>query len=136
MGVDSLPGGFIESKDEGVGVFGFLDGGEDDVRLLDAGEAVSRGQATSVGEDLLRGERCVALVAAMDGLGSLPRAGVRVDLIGEVLRAAVGVGVGPGGRAQQGEAEGVAEGVVAVLAVVEDGDARGAVAEIGPAERG
>ncbi len=42
-------------------------------------------------------------------------------------------GVGPGGGAEEGEAEGVALGVVAVLGVVEEGEAVFGVAEVGPA---
>ena len=73
--------------------------------------------------DLYGRDGVVELVAAMHGLGLLPGAGVRVEGVAEVLLAAVGVGVGRGGRAQQGEAEDAAFVVVAVLGVVEDGEA-------------
>jgi hypothetical protein len=40
--------------------------------------------------------------ARSGGEGVFPGAGVGVELVGEVLGAAVGVGVGPDGRAEQG----------------------------------
>ncbi len=129
-------GPLVHAEDEGVGVFGFLDGGEGDVFVFDAGEGVGGREAAGVREDLLGVEGIVQFVAAADGVGLPPEARVRVEGVGEVLRALVGVGVGPGGRAEERDAEGVAEGVVAVLGVVEDGEAGGGVAEIGPAEGG
>ncbi len=61
---------------------------------------------------------------------------MRVEGVLEVLMAHVGVCVRPLGRAQKGEAKEVADGVVAVLGVVDDGEAVLAVAEIGPAHGG
>ena len=81
-------------------------------------------------------ERVVEFVAAADGLGLLPGAGVGVEGVGEVLAAFVGDFVGPGGGAEEGDAEGVAGCVVAVLGVVEDGEALLGVAEVGPAHGG
>ena len=73
------------------------------------------GQGAGVGEDLFGFEWVVELVAAADGLGLLPGAGVRVEGVAEVLVALVGDFVRPGGGAEEGEAEGVALGVVAVF---------------------
>jgi hypothetical protein len=89
-----------------------------------------------VGEDLFSFERVVELVAAVDGESLLPCACVRIEGVDEVLVAAVGIGIGPGGRAEEGDAEGVAFGVVTVLGVVEDGEALMLVAEVGPAHGG
>ena len=111
----AFAGPLVHAEDEGVGVFGFFDGGEGDVGVFDAGEGVFGGQGAGVGEDLFGCERVVELVAAADGLGLLPGAGVRVEGVAEVLAALVGDFVGPGGGAEEGEAEGVAGGVVAVF---------------------
>ena len=131
--VGGFAGPLVHAEDEGVGVFGFFDGGEGDVGIFDAGEGVFGGQGAGVGEDLLGFERVVELVAAVDGQGLLPGAGVGVEGVAELLVAAVGVGIGPGGGAEEGEAEGVAYGVVAELGVVEEGEALFCVAEVGPA---
>ena len=131
-----FPAHSYHAEDEGVGVFGFLDGGEGYVGRVEGDEGVGGGEVAGVGEDLLGEERGVELVAAADGEGVFPGAGVGVELVGEVLGAAVGVGVRPDGRAEEGEAEDVAGGVVAVLAVVEEGEALLRVAEVGPAEGG
>ena len=61
------------------------------------------------------GEWVVEFVAVADGEGLLPGAGVRVEGVVEVMVAAVGIGIGPGGRAEEREAEDVADGVVAEL---------------------
>ena len=99
-------------------------------------------QECSAGRVPVWGKTCcgfewvVEFVAAADGLGLLPGAGVRVEGVAELLAAFVGDFVGPGGGAEEGEAEGVACGVVAVLGVVEDGEALLGVAEVGPAHGG
>ena len=61
---------------------------------------------------------------------------MRVERVGEALPALVGERVGIDRRAQQAEAELVAERVVAVLAVVEERDAVAVLGEIGEAMRG
>jgi hypothetical protein len=66
----------------------------------------------------------------------LPHAGVRVEGVGELLAAFVGDFIGPCGGAEEGDAEGVACCVVAVLGVVEDGKALLGVAQVGPAHGG
>ena len=116
-------GPLVHAEDEGVGVFSFLDRAESYVGRVERDKGVCRGQLAGVGEDLLGEEWGVELVAAADRERVFPGAGVRVELVDEVLGAAVGVGVGPGGRAEEGEAEDVACRVVAVLAVVEEREA-------------
>ena len=49
--------------------------------------------------------------------------------------AAIGVGIGRGGRAQQSQAQQVAHRVVAVLRIVDEAEAVLRVAEVGPAQR-
>src|SRR5216683_5580819 len=105
-------GPLVHAEDEGVGVFGFFDCGEGDVGVLNAGPGVFGGQGAGVGEDLLGGKWVVKFVAAPDGLGLFPGAGVWVEGVGELLAAFVGDFVGPGGGAEEGDAEGVALGVV------------------------
>ena len=58
-----------------------------------------------------------------DGVRFFPGAGVGVEGVVEVVMAHVGVGVGPFGRAEQGEAQDVAGGVVAEFGVVDEAQA-------------
>ena len=87
------------------------------------------------------GERVVVLPAVAHGERVFPRAGVRIERVVEVVVAHVGFSVGPLGRAQQRDADGVAGGVVPILGVVKDAEAMHAVAarragKIGPAHGG
>ena len=50
--------------------------------------------------------------------------------------AAVGDFIGPGGRAEEGETEGVALGVVAIFGIVQEGEALLCIAEVSPAHGG
>ena len=61
---------------------------------------------------------------------------MRVERIGEALPAFVGERVGVDRRAEQAEAELVAEGVVAIFAVVEQRDAVAVLGEVGEAMGG
>src|SRR5271154_7379650 len=70
-------GPLVHAEDEGVGVFGFFDGGEGDVGVFDAGPGVFGGEGAGVGEDLFGFERVVELVAATDGLGLVSGGGGR-----------------------------------------------------------
>ena len=74
-----------------------------------------RGQRAGVGEGLHDGDGVIELITAVHGLRLLPGAGVGIDGVVEALAAAVGDGVRPGGGAEQGKAEDVAGGVIAVL---------------------
>ena len=103
--VGGRTGGLVHAEDEGGGVFGLLHGGEDDIGIVDRSEGMSGREGAGVGEDLRGGEWGVELQAAMDRERLLPGAGVGVEGVGEVLVALVGVGVRPGGRAEEGEAE-------------------------------
>ena len=129
-------GPLVHTEYDGVGVFGFFHRRKGDVLVLDRCERVRRWKRARVRHDLRGDERRVEFVAPANGFRLLPGAGVRVKRVGEVLMALVGVGVRPGGRTQERDAERVADGVVAVLRVVEDGEAGGGVAEVGPAECG
>ena len=75
----------------------------------------------------------VVVVSVADGHGLLPVLDVRIERIAEMLAAAVGVGVGPDGRAQQGEPQLIAHAVVAELGFVDKAEAVLRVADIGPA---
>ena len=69
------------------------------------------------------------------GLGGgvlVPAAGVRVEAVGEMMLALVGIGIGVGGGAQQAETHDVVANIVAVFAVVEQRNAVAAFAEVDP----
>ena len=59
-----------------------------------------------------------------------------VERVSEFVRALIGVHVRVGGSAQEREAHDVALDVIAVLAIVEQGDAVAALGEVSPAVRG
>jgi len=118
--VGLFAGPLEDAEDEAVVVFSFFDSGEDYVLRGDRGVGVFEWHGSGVGADLCRAEFVVVLVAAACCEGLLPCAGVRVEGVAEVLVAAVGFGVGPGGGAQEGEAKDVACGVVAVFGFVEE----------------
>ena len=88
------------------------------------------------GRDRLAEERPVQVLGLGEDAAGQPVAGVGEERVGEALPALVGERVGVDRRAQQAEAELVAERVVAVLAVVEEGDAVALLGEVGEAVRG
>ena len=83
-----------------------------------------------------REQRLVEVLRLGEHAAGEPVAGMRVERVGEALRALVGQRVGIDRRAQQAEAQLVAERVVAVLAVVEQRDAVAVLGQIGEAVRG
>ncbi len=99
--VGLLAGPLEDAEDEAVVVLSFFDCGEDYVLRCDGGVRVFEGQGAGVGADLCGAELVVVLVAAACGEGLFPRAGVWIESVAEVLVAAVGFGVGPGGGAQE-----------------------------------
>ena len=68
-------------------------------------------------------ERIIVLPAAANGLRLFPCAEVRIERIAEVVMAAIGLGVGPDGRAEERQAQGAFSCVIAVLRLVEHAQA-------------
>ena len=78
--VGLLAGPLEDVEDEAVGVFGFLDGGEDYVLRFDGEIGVLGGQAAGVGFDLDGLQLVVVVVALALGERLLPGSGVRIEL--------------------------------------------------------
>ena len=81
-------------------------------------------------------EFVVELPSACHRIGRLPGACVRVDGIVEDLCALIGNGVGPCGATKQRQTKNVADGIIAVLGVVEQAQAVAAIALVSPAQCG
>src|ERR1700751_3672601 len=76
----------------------------------------------------------VEFVAAANAERGFPVAGMWVKGVAEVVGAAVGFGMGPGGRAPERESKNAFLCVVTVLGFVDKSEAMSSVAEVGPTQ--
>lgn len=116
------------ADDDIVAVLSFLDGLDDDIVLVGAHErvaVVSRLAADAV-------ERQVERIALVDDIGGVDRARVRVDGVCEVVNFSVLLAVRVDRAAQETRSDVTVLYVMAVLAVVEDGETEAVVAEVDP----
>ena len=118
---------------ERAAVLGGLEAAEAERQALDGDRGPAR---FAGGGDRLGEERPVQVLGLGEDAAGQPVAGVREERVGEALPALVGERVGIDRRAEQAEAELVAERVVAVLAVVEERDAVALLGEVGEAVGG
>jgi len=123
--------GFVEPKNEVVGILGFFDRINHHSGIVDAEEAFQPGFGRS-GKDL---ERVVEGRGFRNDSAQLRSVRVGKKGVAETMPAHVGGGVGRLGRAQEREREDVAQTGVAVFRIVQQGDAVAGLGEIGPAVR-
>src|ERR1700722_18307239 len=115
-----LAGPLVETEYKVVAVFGFLERRHDDVVAVGLQEGMFGLQRSFV-FFRLHGERFVIqIVALADSEGLLPRSAVRIERVGELVMAFVGVRVGPRGGTKERKPQHVAFGVVAAFTVVQE----------------
>jgi len=88
-----------------------------------------------MGFQLFGFELVIKFVAAVNCQRLLPRAGVRIERVAEIMMAAIRIWIGPGGRTEQRKPQNISLGVVAVLGIVDQAEAVARVSEIRPAQR-